>query len=111
MAKELQELGQWKVGMEVFVNGNNGSIAKITKITDAWDGTIFIDTVKFDVRGSQRTNDAWHSLSIEPLTPAIKENFERDMRRRKLLKFDLKSLTSDQIDSIVFFMREKGIKI
>ena len=111
MAKELQELGQWKVGMEVFVQGIHQSIAKITKITEAWDGTIYIDTLKFDVRGSQRTNDAWHSLSIEPLTPAIKENFERDMRKRKLFQFNFKSLTSDQIDEIVFFMREKGIKI
>jgi len=111
MAKELQELGQWKVGMEVFVNGKNPYITKITKITEAWEGTIFVDTLKFDVRGYQRTNDAWNSRSIQPLTPAIKENFHRDIRKLKLLKFDFKSLTSDQIDSIVLFMREKGIKI
>ena len=111
MAKELQEFGQWKVGMEVFVHGKNSSIAKITKITEAWGGTVFVDTLKFDVSGSQRTNDAWNSLSIVPLTPAIRDNFQRDIRQRKLLQFNFKALTSDQVDEIVFFMREKGIKI
>lgn len=110
MTKELQVLRQWEVGMEVFVCGPNESISKITKITDAWGGTIFVNKLKFDENGFQRTPDMW-SYFIKPLTQTLRDNFEIKLRKKKLTRFDFNSLTNDQIDSIVFFMREKGIKI
>lgn len=72
MAKELQELGQWKVGMSVLLKKGGGitseSIVPITKITDSREGTIYASNMLFDIQGWQRGGDVWHKSYITPAT-------------------------------------------
>jgi len=60
LAKELQELGGWKIGQECLLGGsslNPDSIVKVTRITDGRDGTIYVGDTAFDTHGSQRGGD------------------------------------------------------
>ena len=92
MTTELQELKMsrmWsepadapdkfaKVGMDVLVSDRSSKYwGKVTKITDAWGGTIFVKTGsetvhKFDKSGNKRTQDAWNHMSMRLCTPEEK---------------------------------------
>jgi hypothetical protein len=113
MANDLQELGEWKVGMEVVVNGpyNSRKISKISKITDGRGGTVLVDDKTYDARGFGRGGDVWTRYHIVPLTPELKMEVILEVRKSKLDNFHFNTLTPEQASEIVLFMRSKGIKI
>jgi hypothetical protein len=104
-AKELQELGQWKVG-QIVVSHSGGTggverLLKITRITDGRGGTIYIEDIAFDLYGHERTsNSAWHSKSISPATEEdIKRIVLEDMRRY-LQNFDWSKQSDVQVSLV-----------
>jgi hypothetical protein len=113
-AKELTELGQWKVGQEVSLHGDHyRSTHLIERITDGRGGTIYLDNTfsTFDANGRIRSSSSWDTQRIEPMTPEIKEGIIKANRRNKLKNFDFASLTFDQASDLVLKMREMGIVI
>ena len=69
-AKELQELGEWKVGEKVVVDRRMREyIRPITKITDGRGGTIYVENSKYDSKGWERGRDTWSRGMIHKLTP------------------------------------------
>ena len=114
-AKELTELGQWKVGQEVVLSypapQDRETIKTIERITDGRNGTIYVDNMAFDLHGRQRNSNSWTFFSISVVTPDIKEGIIKKNRRIKLRQFDFKSLTFDQASDLVLKMREMGIVI
>jgi hypothetical protein len=114
-AKELTELGPWKVGQEVALSypspQNRDAIKSIERITDGRNGTIYVDNMAFDVHGRERTSNQWTFHSISVLTPEVKENIIKTNRKNKLVQFKFSSLTIDQASNLVLKMREMGIAI
>jgi len=99
MAKELNELGAWKVGQRV-VAGRAGAehLDKITRITDGRGGTIYIDTMAFDIRGRRRGEDSmWESTGIYPATDRDIKRIVVKGKRQFLYSNPWASLTDDQI--------------
>jgi hypothetical protein len=112
MAKELTELGEWKVGQEVILNWKWGnSILPIERITDGRGGTIYVKGKSFDVSGNERTSDIWNDTRIVIATDDDKKRIAMQIRKHKLTEFDFQNLTLEQASEIVAFMREKGIVI
>jgi len=99
MAKELQELGNWKVGMLVYDNGNSyrpESLTRITRITDGRGGTIYVGESSFDINGSQRGSDTWSKQRIQVATPVDLQRIKENNAIERLSRFDWKSLRGDQ---------------
>ena len=118
MAKELQELGQWKVGQEVLWEAGGASLGKsievIERITDGRGGSIYLKDNSgsgYDSNGFSRNGGAFHRAYITPMTPELKAQITVESRRQKLSRFDWKNLPDEQINQVITFMREKGIKI
>lgn len=124
MPKELQELGEWKVGMEALMEHGGSSLSPdeivvVSRITDGRNGTIYIKSrnpavtteYAFDTHGNQRGGGAWSSAYIKPLTEEMRTKLQQQNRRSKLVHFKWKELPFEQSDKIVAFMRENGIKI
>ena len=117
MAKELTELGEWKVGMEVIVYSQlHSSVHKISRITDGHGGTIYVpvsdkSTMAFDSLGNLRSADPWAQVHIQAATPELKTEIQMKVRQNKLFRFDLNELTLQQASDLVIHMREQGIKI
>lgn len=116
--KNLDELGQWKVGMEVYHDSNLRGfvVGKIVRITDGRDGTIYVtfgsDTeTPYDKNGNERGAGTWSKTYIYPLTVEKKNEIILYNRKEKLKSFKWNDLTVEQASEIVVFMREKGIKI
>jgi hypothetical protein len=111
-AKELTELGEWKVGQEVCIHGKHSrSSAVIDRITDGRGGTIYADKGAYDTFGNSRGTDIWNGSQMELMTPALKESMQKTNRRNKLCNFRFSSLTLDQASDLVLKMREMGIVI
>ncbi len=117
--KNLDELGQWKVGMEVYVANNLQGfvIGKVVRITDGRDGTIYAtfgsnpSETAYEINGMERGGDKWHTTHLYPLTNEKKIEIAMFFRKEKLRSFKWDELTVEQASEIVVFMREKGIKI
>jgi hypothetical protein len=113
MAKEIQEIGQWKVGMLVIDNGNAGCperIMKIDRITDGRNGTIHIGNTAFDINGRQRGGDAW-SMHISPATDEDIHRVKGSVAKRRLGSFNWDSITGDQALQLEQVLMSAGIDI
>ena len=114
-AKELKELGEWKVGQEVIVYGSGfahtNTISKITRITDGRGGTIYIEKTAYDRWKHERTSDSWYSKYIKIATESDKEEVIQESQKRKLDNFKWNTLPGSLATEIITLMRNKGIKI
>jgi hypothetical protein len=109
-AKELQELGKWKVGQKVTLRGNNSlSIKPITKITDGRGGTIYAGDYKFDERGRERTSDSWHFRTITPATHEDQIELSGKIARNRLYKVEWLELDYEKAIKVEKFLNENGI--
>jgi hypothetical protein len=104
-AKELQELGKWKVGQKVTLRGNNSlSIKPITKITDGRGGTIYAGDYKFDERGRERTSDSWHFRTITLTTDEDRLEIAGKNARNKLYQVEWQKLDYREAIAIEQFL-------
>ena len=111
-AKELQELGQWKVGQEVICYERHyRKTCIIKRITDGRGGTIYAGGSSFDADGKIRSSSIWDQARIEILTPEAREEIINRTRRNKLSQFDFSSLPFNQSSEIFLKMKEMGIVI
>ena len=105
--KELQELGQWKVGETVttFQRGTITGFRKISRITDGRGGTIYVYNknislevyeTAYDIYGNQRGADIWNTCSIEPTTDAHRQIAKEAKAYNFLQDFNWKTLTPAQ---------------
>lgn len=72
-AKELTELGQWKVGQKVNLTNRYGTdrIITIQRITDGRGGTLYTEKMSFDKDGRERgVTDSWAFTRIKPAEEA-----------------------------------------
>jgi hypothetical protein len=107
-AKELQELGQWKVGQLValFHHGSITGLRKITRITDGRKGTIYVSNktnivgeiyeTAYDSNGNLRTPDRWSNCSISPATEAHIKTIKISKAYNFLQSFNWQTLSPDQ---------------
>lgn len=116
--KNLDELGRWKVGMDVYhtCNLRGFVIGKVVRITDGRGGTVYVtfgnpSESAYDINGNERGCGTWSKTYLYPLTIEKKNEIALSIRKEKLRSFKWDDLTVEQASEIVLFMREKGIKI
>lgn len=110
-----------KVGMDVLISDRASSHwGVITKITDAWGGTIFVKTAsdvtsKFDRNGNLRTQDAWNHVSLALFTPeekvarkAARAEEQQRIRKAMALKEIQWELTDKDFISSVYDLAVKS---
>ena len=98
-AKELQELGQWKVGMRVLHTGSSiggESIYTVSRITDGRGGTIYIGNDAYDIEGSSRGGSTWHHTHISPATAEDIQRIKGKVANSYLRNYDWQELTGEQ---------------
>jgi len=114
MSKQLQELGEWKVGQEVIVIGGGFTqtkrVAKIDKITDGWGGTLSVQGDKYDARGWQRGGE-WDGKQIVPSTEELKREIHGMRARNKLQHFAWHSLDPSEALRIYGILASSNVKI
>lgn len=114
MAKELQELGQWKAGMYVIVHGggldNSESIVPITKITDGREGTIYADNTLFDIQGWQRGGNTWDRRHIAPATEEDRIRLLGKNARYRISKVKWLALDPAKAIEIEKLLNDNGIQ-
>lgn len=114
MSKELQELGQWKVGVSVLIRqnaigGDQESIVRLEKITDGRGGTIFADGKMFDLSGCQRGGDRWYSAHASIATEADAIRIRGKNARYRLSIFNWKNLDPVKATEIEKLLNASGI--
>jgi hypothetical protein len=110
-AKELQELGQWKVGQYVTINSRYGkSICPITKITDGRGGTIYAGNSKFDERGNLRGGDIWNTETITLATDEDRIEIKGRNAKYRLSEVDWSKLNNSKAIEIEKLLNDNGIK-
>lgn len=112
MAKELTELGQWKVGQKVLLTTGNirqESIVPITKITDGRGGTIYVGNMLFDIMGAQRGNDIWYKSYIAPATEEDAMRIRGKNSRHRLSKVKWLELDPKKAIEIEKLLNDNGI--
>ena len=114
MSKQLQELGEWKVGQEVIIIGGEfietKTIANIEKITDGWGGTLYLKGFKYDSRGLQRS-DGYHRQHLVPATEELKKEIRGTKARWILEKFKWHDLKPDEAMRIYKVLKENNVEI
>jgi len=110
-AKELQELGDWKVGQEVYLDQTNGfkAIKRIERITDGRNGTIYVYGYSFDKQGHQR-GDSWNRLHIVPVTDKHRLSIKGANARRRLTNVEWFKLSNEEAIQIENLLNENGIQ-
>ena len=115
MAKtqELQELGEWKVGLPVLLTkggiGSYESITKITRITDGRGGTVYAGDLSFDIHGRGRSGDKWHSANIQPATEEDRIRIRGMNARNRLSKIKWHELDPKKALEIETLLNSNGI--
>lgn len=110
-AKELQELGEWKVGQEVLIRGSGLSIRPITRITDGRGGTIYAGDNSFDKNGRQRGGDGWLYLRyITPVTEEDRIEITGKNARFRISHVEWHNLEPSKAIEIEKLLNENGIK-
>lgn len=101
-ANELQELGIFKVGMEVYLNGRNyKGIKEVLRITDGRNGTIYVgrkgasDEFVFDHHGVQRATDTWNKIHIYPATDEHRKSLKISIAKNRLAGMNWFELDDD----------------
>lgn len=123
-AKDLQELGQWKVGNKVIVSHRGSSLqpdytAPISRITDGRNGTVYIKVKRsleeieraYDKNGFERGGDVCSSSIIEPATPEKIEKLVAERTKIRLRYFDWNKLTDTQALQLDTYLASIGINI
>jgi hypothetical protein len=113
-AKELQELGKWKVGMLGYDNGSSitsPSVVKITRITDGRGGTLYINSGEktFDISGNERGGSPWHRRHIEPATEEDLRNIQGRVIKSRLTAFNWRRLSNENAVKVEEFLNQLGI--
>jgi len=116
-AKELQELGKWKVGMLGYDNGSSlagPSVVKITRITDGRGGTLYINSGRlsektFDINGNERGGSTWHRRHIEPATEEDLLNIQGMVIKSRLTAFNWRRLSNENAVKVEEFLNQLGI--
>lgn len=113
-AKELQELGEWKVGQKVTVHGGGAwsslSIKPIDRITDGRKGTIYVDGNAYDLRGHQRGGDVWYCRRIKPVTDTDILFVRGSNAKTRLKKIDWQKIEDEKAIEIEKLLNENGIQ-
>lgn len=113
-AKELQELGQWKVGQAVLLTmggaNNTESVVPITQITDGRGGTIYVGDYLFDANGHQRTSNEWTRAYIQPAVEADITRIKGKNARYRISKVDWRSLDPVKAIEIEKLLNANGIE-
>lgn len=115
-AKELQELGQWKVGQQVYIEGSSlRCIKTISRITDGRDGTIYVNdkggigAYSFDIHGWERGGNEWRRVHIVPATEEHKKMLKAMWARTRLQAIKWSELSDDKALEIQAMMINAGL--
>ena len=110
-AKELQELGDFKVGQQVYCESRlNTSISTIDRITDGRNGTIYVNGTSYDSKGYQR-GDIWATGTITPATEEHKRSMIAKRARYRLARYEWQKLSDDNAIAIEKLLRDNGFDI
>ena len=111
--KELNELGDWKVGQEVCIEkgglGGFRRICKIERITNGRKGTVYANDRNFDIHGNER-GTGYHQANMTPATDKDRMDIKGANARRRLKNVEwnkLGPLTAIKIENL---LNENGIK-
>ena len=111
MSKELTELGEFKVGDKVCIEGDLGRkcISTITKISDGRGGTIYASEMLFDKNGSQRGADTWHKSYMRVATEADVIDIRGKNARNRISKYKWLDLDPAKALEIEKLLNDNGI--
>lgn len=87
-----------KVGDRVLVYGRwNKSLHTVEKITPKGNIRISNGTL-YDIRGSEKTKDAWNRTTIVPLTPELENELRKEVLVNKTIEVmhTIQTITYDQ---------------
>jgi hypothetical protein len=112
-AKELQELDDWKVGQEVYIEkdtfGMIRRICKINRITDGRNGTIYASDFSFDKHGEER-GSSYHRAKMTPATDQHRLRIRGANARRRLQNVEWNTLSDEEAIRIEKLLNENGVK-
>ena len=109
MAKDLQQLGEWKVGDKVCITGGvfeTKTIGTIDRITEGWGGTLYVKGDKYDKRGWQRS-DGYHRKQLEPLTEEAEQEVYGIRARNRLQRVAWAKLEPSKALEIFNLLKDK----
>jgi len=108
-AKELQELGDFKVGQQVYCvsRASTANISVIDRITDGRNGTIYVNGISYDAKGHQR-GDIWSTGTITPATEEHRRSMIAKRARYRLAKYEWQKLSDDDAILIEKLLNNNG---
>lgn len=111
--KQLQELGEFKVGQKVLMEKSSGmgafrGIRYVEKITTGHGGTIFVDGYRFDQYGWQR-GDSWNKVQIKPATDQDSINIKGANAGKRLSRIKWNKLPPEKVIEIEKLLNDNGI--
>ena len=107
--KKLQELGQWKVGQPVLIQGRMiEAIRPIERITDGREGTIYVCGDSYDIHGRQRGGDIyWSYKNISIATQEDLDRIRGKNAQNQLKRFQWSNLKPEDAIKIRDELKEK----
>jgi hypothetical protein len=111
-AKELQELGNWKVGQKVCVSKNGYDsilVCQIERITDGRGGTVYANDLNFDIKGRER-GEGYHKARIRPATEEDIIRIRGKNALRRIISYGWSELDPAKAIEIEKLLNENGIQ-
>jgi hypothetical protein len=112
--KNLEELGQWKVGQKVYIDKTSSfhgyeAVSPIERITDGRGGSIYVKDMNFDKNGKER-GEGYHKATIRPATEEDIIRIRGNNARSRIKHYDWSELDPAKAIEIEKLLNENGIQ-